>query len=535
MTVRTLIKRSEYHDSVTLMLVARELSHMPGVVDAAVVMGTEANKGLLENAGLLNAEAQAATPNDLVITVNAADEVASNALAEAEKLLQKKQSDTGGAPGEYRPKTLRSALKTNAGMNVAVISVAGRYAAAEAWDALHSGLHVLLFSDNVSLEDEIALKQYAVDHGLLLMGPGAGTAILNGVALGFANAIPAGPVGIVSAAGTGLQEVSTLLAKHGVGITQSIGTGGRDLKEAVGGLMMLAGLKALQEDPATQVIVLVSKPPAPAVARKMLEQAAGSHKPTIVCFLGIVRAQLMTFNNLAGGESPAPNIQIANTLESAALLAAQAAKPGSKPGAAAQEEPAQLPAFQTQQRYLRGLFSGGTLCYEAQVIWRSLLAEPVLSNAPLEEKNQLVDSLHSQGHTAVDLGEEEFTVGRPHPMIDNDLRIRRLLQEARDPEVAVIMLDVVLGYGAHPDPAAELGPAIRQARQLAREGGRELAVVASLTGTADDPQNIQRQAQALEQAGVTLCQSNAAAARLVAKMVAGKPVPAGPGLNISQN
>jgi FdrA protein len=513
LAIQTLIKRSEYHDSVTLMLVARELSYMVEVDDAAVVMGTEANKGLLKNAGLLTPEAESASPNDLVIAVKGAQATLGNILAEAEKLLYKKQ--TGSATSEFRPRTLSGAVKADPGANVAVISVAGRYAAAEAWEALLHGLHVLLFSDNVSLEDEIALKRYAVEHGLLLMGPGAGTAILNGVALGFANVIPRGLVGIVAAAGTGLQEVSSLLAKYGAGVSQGIGTGGRDLKEEVGGLMMLAGLKALQDDPETKVIVLISKPPSATVASKMLEQAGKSDKPTVVCFLGgdtmVPPASL--------SQKWGKTVHAAHTLEQAALQGAKAAGISRLPKSSKTSEVSGKPHFAPDQRYLRGLFSGGTLCYEAQVIWRDLLADPVFSNAPLVAANQLPDSLHSQGHTVVDLGEEEFTVGRPHPMIDNDLRIRRLLQEAQDPKVAVIMLDVVLGYGAHPDPASELAPAVQKARELRHAAGGELVVVASVTGTEGDPQGLSRQVSLLEQAGVIVCESNAAAARLVAKVI----------------
>lgn len=511
MPVKTLIKPSEYHDSVSLMVVARELARLPGVEDAAVVMATEANKGILRDAGLLTAEAEAATPNDLVIAVGGEAGSLSLALAEANKLLQKKAAEAEGA--DYRPKTLRSAVKSTPSANVAVISVAGRYAADEAWQALHKGLHVLLFSDNVSLADEIALKRYASQNGLLLMGPGAGTAILNGVALGFANVLPAGPVGIVSAAGTGLQEVSTLLAKKGVGITQGIGTGGRDLHEEVGGLMMLAGLKALQDDPATEVIVLISKPPAAVVAQTILAQVAMSKKPSVVCFLG---AKTLPTSGIA-----------AHTLEEAAYLAVglvQTGKPSSPPAAAQPDPRADRLAklLLPEQRYLRGLFSGGTLCYEAQVIWGETLPQPVFSNAPLDPANQLPDSNHSQGHCAVDLGEEEFTVGRLHPMIDNDLRIRRLLQEARDPQVGVIMLDVVIGYGAHPDPASELAAAVRKGRSSAAEDRRELVFVASVTGTEDDPQGLTRQVQTLEEAGVLICDSNAAAARLCAKIVGEK-------------
>src|SRR5512137_2138122 len=285
MTVKTLVKPSEYHDSVSLMLVARELSGLEGVQDAAVVMATQANKSILAGAGLLTPEIEAAGPNDLVLTVSASDaNQAARALDQAQAILKRKAvSDTAG---ESRPKSIRGALSLVSGANLAVISVAGRYAADQAWQALEHGLHVLLFSDNVSLEDEIALKKFGREHGLLLMGPGAGTAILNGVALGFANVIPAGPIGIVSAAGTGLQEVSSLLARAGVGISQGIGTGGRDLKKEVGGIMMLLALQALQQDPATSVLVLISKPPADEVAGLILKQASASKKPTIVCFLG---------------------------------------------------------------------------------------------------------------------------------------------------------------------------------------------------------------------------------------------------------
>lgn len=533
MTVKTLIKTSEYHDSVTLMLVARELTKMVGVLDAAVVMATEANKSLLKDAGLLTAEIEKATPNDLVIAIKmdgaASDTTLGEAatlweasmLGEAEKLLNKKQAQSGGT-SEHHPRTIRSAVKSHPEANVAIISVSGRYAADEAWEALRQGLHVLLFSDNVSLEDEIDLKRYARDHGLLLMGPGAGTAILNGAALAFANVIPSGPVGIVSAAGTGLQEVSSLLARYGAGITQGIGTGGRDLTEEVGGIMMLEGLKALQADPATQVIAVVSKPPALSVARKILDQVASSPKPTVVCFMG---GDPRLYAGIA-------NVQGAATLQETAYLAAKtsgATLPDLAQMLAEEERELQNRAASLKvkltvgQSCLRGLFSGGTLCYEAQVIWQKMGVGPVYSNAPLPSMKvyTLPDSTHSQGHTIVDLGEEEFTVGRPHPMIDNDLRIRRLLQEGRDSQVAVIFLDVVLGYGSHLDPASELGPAIAQARQEARQEGRELLVVASITGTDGDPQGLKGQAARLEQAGATICSSNAAAARLAGMLVKG--------------
>ncbi len=518
-TIKTLVKPSEYHDSVTLMLVAKKLTRLPGVLDAAVVMATEANKSILKQSGLLTPEAQKATPNDLVIAVSTKNGASEAALIEAEKLLRTtgKTSEDGEAAA-VKPKTIRSAMKSAPDANVCVVSVAGRYAADEAWDALRRGTHVLLFSDNVTLEDEIALKKYARDHGLLLMGAGAGTAILNGVALGFANVVPSGPVGIVSAAGTGLQEVSTLLAKQSIGITQGIGTGGRDLKEDVGGIMFIEGLKALQADPDTKVICLVSKPPSPSVMEKVLAQVALGDKPTVVCLLG------GDLTKVAATKNATP----AKTLRDAAMLAAKAA--GAKVNLSEKARNAESlelkklakklrAKLKPTQRYLRGLFSGGTLCYESQVIWRDMLRVKVLSNAPLEKESQLPDSLKSQKHTCVDLGEEEFTVGRPHPMIDNDLRIRRLLQEAKDSKVAVIMLDVVIGYGAHPDPASELGPAVKQAKALANKAGRELIVVASVTGTGQDPQGLTRTVTTLMQSGVIVRNSNAEAAMLTAMIV----------------
>ena len=514
-----MIRRSEYHDSVTLMETARELNQLPGVLDAAVVMATQANQSILREAGLLVPEIKGATANDLVVVVRAESEAAAErAMAHAQAHLARRPT-MSSAGTTFRPRTIQGAVGGNSETNLAIISVAGRYAVAEAWDALHCGLHVLLFSDNVSIEDEVALKRYAIAHNLLMMGPDCGTAILNGTALGFANAVPRGPVGIVAAAGTGLQEVSALLARIGVGISQGIGTGGRDLKQEVGGMMMLHGMAALQADPQTQILLLISKPPAADVARRILAQAGQSAKPTVVCFLG---------------GDPAPVVEAglipARTLQQAAYLAAQLADVVeieadaimAREGADLQTRASECKnRLQPGQVYLRGLFSGGTLAAEALVIWQTMLTDvhsnvagavPALS-APLP------DATRSIGHCAVDLGEDEFTVGRPHPMIDNDLRIRRLIQEAADPQVAVVMLDVVLGYGAHPDPASELAPAIRRACDLAAGAGRELLVIASVTGTEGDPQRLSRQVQALESAGAIVASCNAAAARLTGFIV----------------
>lgn len=511
----TLVKSGQYYDSVTLMQVAQALTELDGVEDAAVVMGTPANKGILSSADLLTAEAQAAAADDLIIAVRASTEAqALAALAATEGLLKASRAPKGGGSETPTPRTLAAAAAQLPEAQMALISVAGRYAAGVGQDALSRGLHVFLFSDNVPVEDEIALKQLGREKGLLVMGPDAGTAIINGVALGFANAVISGPVGVVAASGTGLQSVTCDLTRLGIGITQAIGTGGRDLSAAVGGVMMIEGIKALQADPATEVLLLVSKPPAPEIAEIVLEQLRSGNKPSVVCFLGGDRKAIK-----ATGAVPAA------TLEEAAILAAALAKGESKKAArrslasrdellAAQAKSLQ-PHLKPEQRYFRGLFSGGTFCYEAQLILAEMLGEgAVSSNAPVDKRYRMADSLVSSGHVAVDLGEDEFTVGRLHPMLDPSLRNRRILQEARDPTTAVILLDIVLGYGVHPDPAGAAVDAIRQAQEHLRSEGREVLFVASVCGTEADPQNAKAQEDRLRAAGVLVLPTNAAATKL---------------------
>jgi len=274
----------------------------------------------------------------------------------------------------------------------------------------------------------------------------------------------------------------------------------------------------LQNDPATGVIVAISKLPSPPVVERVVAQLAAHDKPAVVIFMG------------AGQAAPAsaPHVYWASTLQEAALAAAMLVRGGEVTAVqsilAEQAQTlralaaASIPERQPGQQYLRGLFSGGTLCEEAMSLWQDVVGG-VWSNAPLTPAFKLPDSNHSRAHCAIDLGEEEFTVGRPHPMIDHDLRIRRLLQEARDPSVAVIQLDVVLGYGAHPDPAGALAPAIRQAHACAADEGRALTVIAALTGTAHDPQPLASQKKTLEAAGVIVLESNAEASQLAALMV----------------
>jgi FdrA protein len=512
MHVQGIVRQGEYFDSVSLMRVARTLTDMPGVVDAAVVMGTAENKGILENSGFLIPEFRNAGDTDLLIGIKAEDDaIVQAAVKEVERLLEDLRH-TRDEAADFLPKSLDGALTMLPEANVALISVAGKYAAPEAMKALQRGLHVMIFSDNVPIEDEVALKTYAREQGLLVMGPDCGTAIINGIPLAFANVVSRGSIGIVAASGTGLQEVSCVIHNAGAGISQAIGTGGRDVQEAVGGIMFLEALKALKNDAETDVIVLISKPPHASVLQKIAAEITHIGKPVVAICLGADPEMLRQ-----AGAIPA------RTLEEAGLLAvalsrgeelesvktALDAQANELKTLAAQEAEKRQPS----QKYVSGLFSGGTLCDEAQLILRDIVGN-VYSNTPLMPECALDDITKDRDHTILDLGDDEFTVGRPHPMIDFSLRKKRLSEEARDPEVAVILLDVVLGYGAHPNPAEELAPIITEAKQQAADAGRYLDVICSTTGTDQDPQGKQAIKRALQEVGALVMESNAAACEL---------------------
>ena len=502
--VKAEIRSGQYFDSAFLMQLQRSMAGLPGVQDAGVVMGTESNKEILAHIDLLPPEAKAAKPDDLVIVVRAQDETAAvAALGQVDELLTRKKSRI---EQEYRPQSVETASQMLPEAEWVLISVAGRYAAGVARNALRLGKHVFLFSDNVSVEDEIDLKQMAAEKGLLVMGPDCGTAIVRGIGLGFANKVRLGPIGVVAAAGTGLQQVSSRIHQLGCGMTYGIGTGGRDLTEKVGAVTFRQALEVLSRDVETKVILLVSKPPAPKVAEEVLQAARLAGKPVVVNFVGRMR-----------GTRQLENLYFANSLDDAAALAVELANSGVESATASDLK---LDRFAPGQRYLRGLFSGGTLAYEAQYILQDYLPQ-VLANAPLNKENKLPNSLVSQVHCIVDLGEDEFTVGRLHPMMDNEMRIRRLMEEANDPEVAVIMLDVVLGYGSHPDPASELAPAIAKATALAEGNGRHLEVVAVVTGTDEDPQNLDSQIQQLKDVGVWVETSNVKMVRYAGELLQG--------------
>lgn len=498
------VRSGVYYDSVVLMQLQRALTAQPGVIDAGVVMGTDANKDLLAQSDLLAPEVHDAGADDMVLVIKAEDEsTAQDALEKVDELIAKRRGVS--TDEDYRPKSLESASEMLPAAQWVLVSVPGRYAAGVARQALSLNKHVFLYSDNVTLMDEIDLKGTAVEKGLLVMGPDCGTAIVNGVGLGFANKIRHGSIGLVAGSGTGLQQVTARIHQLGGGITQALGTGGRDLTEPVGAITAHQGLDLLSRDPQTKVIVLVSKPPSTEVADDLVQASRLVGKPVIVDFIGY-----------ATSVRKIDNVHFATSFDETAELAVQLA---STETTVKENMDIDRKPYAQGQRFLRGLFSGGTLAYEAMLVLQDYLPV-VYSNAPLKKEHQLADSLVSQENTILDLGEDEFTVGRLHPMMDNDLRIRRLEVEADQPDVAVILMDVVLGYGAHPDPAGELSPAIREAREKATKAGRHLEVVAIVTGTDEDPQDMDHQEVQLEAAGAKVFTSNDAAARYVGRLVA---------------
>jgi succinyl-CoA synthetase alpha subunit len=510
MTVQAIVKPNTYFDSVSLMSLSTKANQIEDVEQAIIAMGTEMNKEVMKNVGLMTQEVEEAKSSDLIIVVNAAtDELCESAFTSIDELFTKKDTSKGKSDVKYS--TISSAAQGIPDANLVVIAVNGAYAPREARKALENNLHVMLFSDNVSIEDEIELKKLAHEKGLLMMGPDCGTAIIGNVALCFANAVRKGSIGIVGASGTGSQEVSVRIHEFGGGITQMIGTGGRDLKGEIGGIMMLDGIKALEEDEATKVIVLISKPPAPSVEEKVLAQIKQCKKPVVVWFVGGDEEKVKQ----AGGHFAKMSKEAA--LKAVLLAGADESK--------LNKRALNIPLIEEvrtkltpEQKYIRGLFSGGTLCDEAMHAAMEKF-DNVYSNIQRDPNYRLKNKNISQDHTFIDFGDDEFTQGKPHPMIDPSTRISRFIQEAKDPSVGVIVMDFVLGFGAHEDPVGAMLPAIIEAKQSAEQEGRHLEIIGYILGTELDPQNLEEQIDKLLAAGVTHASSSQNAGLLAREFV----------------
>ncbi len=505
MVRRVKVFPDRYVDSVLQMAATRSMLELDGVEWAAAAMATPANIEILAGKEFGKGELGGASANDLFIAVEAEDEeVVDKATAAGEGRLFSSPAAGGGQAAEQKPRSLGEAIELQPGTNVAIISVPGDYAAMEAHKALSAGLHVLLFSDNVSQAAETDLKDRAAELGLLVMGPGAGTAMLGSTGLGFANVVKPGKVGVIAAAGTGAQEAMSLLDRWGAGVSHVIGLGGRDLNEQVDGRMARLAVEAMREDPGTEAILLVSKPPAERVAREVVGLAGDT--PMVASMVG-----LTTRLDLPEGVTVVTTLE-EGVVQTMGLLGLEV--PNLTEGLEAAVKGA-MAGLSSGRTLLRGLFSGGTLCYEALVILTEILG-PVWSNTPLDKTYKV--PAPEGAHVCLDLGEEEYTKGRPHPMIDPEARIEWLREAGNDPKLAVVLIDVVLGYGAHADPAGELAPACAE---ISRNGGPQ--IVAYVLGTGQDPQGFDRQRATLTEAGCTVAATNARATLAAAAIALRKP------------
>ena len=492
--IHAFIKKGCFQDSVSLMIISRKLSESENVDDVSVMMGTPANKSLLETTGFWHDDFNQATPNDICVAIRTetADESITQAiLQQLDESLQQLAQATGGSQALLQVRRWESACQKLPDANMTLISVAGEYAAELANQALDRNLNVMMFSDNVTLEDEIKLKRRAQDKGLLVMGPDCGTAMIAGTPLAFANVMPEGNIGVIGASGTGIQELCSQIALADEGITHAIGLGGRDLSAEVGGISALTALEMLGADDKSQVLAFVSKPPAEAVRQRIVTAMKATGKPVVALFLGYTSA-------VARDE----NVWFAATLDDAARLACLLARVTARRSA----------FFTTGDGVIRGLYTGGTLAAEAA----GLLAGHL---------NVLVDADHhhgmmldAAGHQIIDLGDDFYTVGRPHPMIDPALRNQLITDLGSQPQVRVLLVDVVIGYGATADPAASLALAWQKACAV-RASEQPLFAIATVTGTERDPQCRSLQIATLEDAGIAVVNSLPEATLLAAELI----------------
>lgn len=495
----TVIK-NDYQDSINLMLLTNEINAVEGVEQGQVMMATDANKDMMKTAGLYTDEVGEAGANQMAIVIEADDEaVMDDVLAKVDEFLSDLSSGNEEG-GMKKVDNWTDALEGLEDANLALISVPGEYAADEIERGLDNGLNVFSFSDNVSLEDEVRLKKKAHENGLLLMGPDSGTGVISSVPLAFTNVSTPGNIGIVGASGTGIQETATIIDELGGGVVHAIGTGGRDLHEDVGAITMLDSIAALEKHDATDVIVVISKPPAESVRDKVVQTLQSISKPAVAIFLG---------------EKPTQhegNVALAYTLEEAARIAVDLAN-----GEKVKENYTQDIDFEVENtlpegKTVKGLYSGGTLANEAA----TLIAD-ALELGEIEADHGFI--LNTNGFQVMDLGDDMYTQGKPHPMIDPEVRVDKLQEVIEDETTGVILLDVVLGYGSHPDMAGALAPSIKEALEAAKEEGRDLYVIGSVVGTDQDPQGLAATVETLEDAGVIVAPSNEHAIRYALKLM----------------
>lgn len=499
----TVIEKNAYQDSVSLMLLTKSLSVMEGINQISVMMGTPANKDIYKNSGLYTEELDMASPNDICIVMDTENkDKVGEVLAFISDFLK---NQSAGSRGSKIPvaRTWDKALEKLPDADLAVISVAGEYAGEEVDRALDRGMNVFLFSDNVTIEDEKWLKLKARDKGLIVMGPDCGTGILSGVPIAFANVVEKGNIGIVGASGTGIQEVTSIISRLGGGITHAIGIGGRDLSHEIGGISAIMSLEGLAADPDTDVVVFISKPPAPEVRTSVVETFKTLGKPVVAIFIG---------------EKPKEdhdNIHYAWTLEDTAQKALEVSRACMRSEKNLLKKIPEIALIRgnSSQRRIQGLYCGGTLAAETAMMIREHYG---ITDRGHHNDGMMLDH---NGHQIIDLGDDVYTRGRPHPMIDPSIRVRMVEEAAERGDTAIVLLDNVIGYGGHEDMAGVFAPVIREARARAKEKGREVIFIASVTGTEGDPQVYSEQVSKLEEAGAIVMESNAGATRLAMDLI----------------
>lgn len=520
-----LVKSNYYRDSLNLLKISDIMKRSSsGIVEAVVIMGTKTNKAVLVKLGFPSTKINQATESDLIIAIEAVDKGSvDSALRKVEELLHSDgSSDTSNLVSE-NPTDLDSALVSMSNANLALISIPGEYVKDLSIKLSNEGIHQQIFSDHVPLDDELTIKKYAAKKGLLVLGPGAGTSIINGKGIGFSNVLRTGPVGIIAAAGTGLQEVSSLLDQCDIGVVYGLGVGANDPKEKIGGLMMLEALKALEELPDIEIMTIVSKPPSPRAKKQIIDYIVKhGKKKYVLAFLGgghddslpnSTKSKIVQVTTLASAVFAVAGLT-SNELYKQSLVRLRI-----EPEILQRSVAKEWKGFGQQQKYIRALYTGGTFAYETQVILNGILKD-LFSNAPTGRTKKLPQSSKSKKHSILDLGEEEFTQGRPHPMIDPTIRRLRLVEESQDPEVGVVMMDFVLGYGSNPDPVGAVLKEIRQVKATARKSGRYLSIVTHVCGTKRDPQGYDESVRKLENAGALVFPTNALAAIASAQIIA---------------
>ena len=515
MKSRTLIEHNSYYDSVELMSLSNTITNREGVTDAIVAMATEMNKNLLNNIELATKESKNASQNDLIIAVKAVDKITLDNTFDFinEQLNSKKSSNQ---KENLKASTLKQGLEILPDANMAIISCPGKYAFYEGKKALNKGLNIMIFSDNMTISEEKELKELGIKKNLLVMGPDCGTAIINQIGLCFSNKVEKGSIGLVAASGTGLQEVSVQISRMGFGISQAIGTGGRDLHEEVGGLMMLEGIKRLDRDINTKVITLISKPPSELVQNKIIKQVKKVSKPVIICFLDGDKESIEN-----EGMIYAPTLIQAAKKSVLAIKKDEIIKSNITNSVISNVEN-EIGKLNSSQKFIKGLFCGGTLTSEALCVIREKV-NLVKSNVSRNKYEKTMNPFEEEHHLLLDLGSDEFTEGKPHPMIEPNLRNQYIVQEADKKSTAVLLLDFEIGYGSHQDPVGESLDTLIEAKEIAKSNNCYLSIVAYVCGTEKDKQNLKNQEKKLRDIGVIVADSNEMASN-IASMIANREV-----------